>query len=794
MIVPEHWLRSFCNPPLGAEALAHGLTMAGLEVESCEPVAPACSGVVVAQVLSVERHPGADKLTVCKVDAGQGPVQVVCGAPNVRTGMKAPLATVGARLPGGLEIVQAKVRGVDSQGMLCSARELGLSEDHSGLLELAADARPGADIRQVLELDECIFDITLTPNRADCLSVLGVAREVAALTRTPLARPAIAPVVARNAERLPVRIEAPDLCGRFSGRVVRGVDARAATPAWMKRRLERARQRPISALVDISNYVMLELGRPSHIFDLDKVSGGLVVRWGRAGERVELLNGQTVTLDGGVGVIADERGVEALAGIMGGEPTAVTLDTRAIYIEAAFWWPQAIAGRSRRFGFATDAGHRFERGVDFATTVEHIEYLTRLVLESCGGEPGPIDDTVTRLPERKPVRMRIARAQKVIGMPIAAGEMADVFARLALPAARLEDAFLVTPPAHRFDLEIEEDLIEEVARVHGFENIPAHPPHALAKMSAPPETRRSVHALRECLAACDYQETINFAFVEPGWEADFAGEQNPIRLLNPIASQLSVMRSTLIGSLIANLRYNHARKLSRIRVFEIGRSYRRDAGVPDGDLSVAGVAQPMRVAAAAFGPALEEQWGVATRAVDFYDVKADVEALFSPRRPRFEAALHPALHPGRCARVMLDGALAGWVGELHPRWQQKYELPHAVALFELEASALMQMPLPRPSEPPRFPIVVRDIALLVDVKVSAQQLLEAAEAEKPDIVGDLRVFDLYQGSNLPKGRKSLAFRVVMQHTERTLTDAEADAARDALVALWGQLFAASLRT
>lgn len=794
MIVPEHWLRSFCDPALDAEALAHGLTMVGLEVESCEPVAPVCRGVVVGHVLQVDRHPGADKLTVCRVAAGAEVVQVVCGAPNVRAGMKAPLARVGARLPQGLEIGQAKVRGVDSQGMLCSARELGLSEDHSGLLELAGDAPLGMDIREALALDERVFDIKLTPNRADCLSVLGVAREVAALTRAPLRVPEFAPVPARIAEKLPVRIEAPELCGRFSGRVVRGVDARAATPAWMTRRLERAGQRPISALVDISNYVMLELGRPSHIFDLDKVAGSLVVRWGREGERAELLNGQTVDVDGTVGVIADERGVEALAGIMGGEPTAVSLETRAIYIEAAFWWPQAVAGRSRRFGFTTDAGHRFERGVDFATTVAHIEYITRLVLEICGGEPGPIDDTVARVPERKPVRMRVARAQKVIGMPIQADEMADAFARLELPAARDGDAFLVTPPPQRFDLELEEDLIEEVARVHGFENIPAHPPAARAKMSALAETRRSTHALRERLAGCDYLETINFAFVEPDWESDFAGDANPIRLLNPIASQLSVMRSTLMGSLVANVRYNHARKLPRIRVFEIGRCYRRDAAVADGPLAVQGIAQPLRVGGAAFGTAVEEQWGHPARGVDFFDVKADVEALCWPRLARFEAATHPALHPGRAARVLLDGVPIGWVGELHPRWQQKYELPLPVQLFELDAEALAQVPLPRPQEPSRFPGVVRDIAVTVGTEVTVQAFLDAAEGGKPAIVQDIRLFDLYQGSSLPEGRKSLAFRVVMQHTERTLTDAEADSARDALVSLWGQRLGASLRS
>ena len=797
MNVPENWLRSFCNPPLAAEELAHRLTMAGLEVESCEPVAPRSSGVVVATVLAVERHPNADKLTVCTVDAGSGPVQVVCGAPNVRAGMKALLALPGASLPGGLEITQATVRGVESRGMLCSARELGLSEDHSGLLELPADAKSGEDARRALDLDERVLAVKLTPNRGDCLSVLGVAREVAALTRAALTPPAFTPVPPRIADTLPVRIEAPDLCGRFSGRVIRGVDARAATPERIKRRLARAGQRPISALVDISNYVMLELGRPSHIFDLDKVQGGLVVRWGRQGETVELLNGQTVAVDGALGVIADVRGVEALAGVMGGEHTAVSLHTTAIYIEAAFWWPQSIAGRARRLGFTTDAGHRFERGVDFATTVEHIEYITRLVLEICGGEPGPIDDTVAALPDRKPVRLRVSRAQKVIGMPIAADEIADVFARLALPARRERDGadpvFVVSPPPHRFDLEIEEDLIEEVARIHGFENIPAHPPTAVARMGAPSESSRSMHAVRERLAASDYQETINFAFVEPDWEADFAGESNPIRLLNPIASQLSVMRSTLAGSLIANVRYNHARKLPRIRVFEIGRVYRRDPREKDGPLSVAGVAQPARVGAAAFGPALEEQWGAATRAVDYYDVKADLEALYHPRELKFDASAHPALHPGRAARVLLDGVEVGWLGELHPRWQQKYELPHPVVLFEVDAASLENAPLPQPQAPSRFPAVVRDIALLVDSNIAVRDVLEAIRAGKPPIVGEVSLFDLYQGPSLPAGKKSIAFRVVMQDTERTLTDSEADAARDALVALLGRRFGASLR-
>src|SRR5688572_802209 len=796
MIVPEHWLRSFCDPASDAEMLAHRLTMAGIEVESCTPAAPPSAGVVVAEVLGVEKHPQADKLTVCKVDAGHGPVQVVCGAPNVRAGMKAPLATPGARLPG-TEVQVAKVRGIESAGMLLSARELGISDDHSGLLELPPDAPVGKDVRALLDLDERILSIKLTPNRGDCLSVLGVARELAAVTGAPLKPPAFPRVTAALRDVLPVRIEAPDLCGRFSGRVVRGVNARAATPEWMRRRLERSGQRPISALVDISNYVLLELGRPSHIFDLDKVQRGLVVRWGRAGESIELLNGQTVETATDMGVIADDRGVESLAGIMGGEHTAVTLDTRSIYIEAAFWWPQSIQGRARRLGFSTEAAHRFERGVDFATTVEHIEHITRLVLDICGGSAGPIDDTVTALPERKPVRMRVARAGKVIGMRIDPAEIDDVFKRLGLPA-RIEGsgadaAFVVSPPPHRFDLEIEEDLIEEVARIHGFENIPAHPPHAAARMSALPETSRSLHAVRERLAACDYQETINFGFVEPEWEADFANEADPIRLLNPIASQLSVMRSTLIGSLVANVRSNRARQLPRIRVFEVGRVYKREPELAGGPLTVGGVAQPMRVGAAAFGPALEEQWGKQTRLVDFYDVKADLEALYQPAVLKFDAASHPALHPGRAARILLHGAGIGWLGELHPRWQQKYELPQPVVVFEVDAESLAKAPFPRPQAPSRFPAVVRDIALLVDAGLLAQAILDAITAEKPKIVREVRVFDLYQGESLPPGKKSLAFRVVMQDTERTLTDLEADAARDTVVALLGRRFGAILR-
>ncbi len=792
MIVPEYWLRDFVDWSMPTDHLARELTMAGLEVEACEPVAPPLPQVVVGEVLSVARHPDADKLSVCSVNAGGKPVQVVCGAPNVRAGMKAPLALPGAKL-GGHEIKATALRGVASNGMLCSARELGLSEDHAGLLELPASARPGSGVREALALEEQLLTLKLTPNRGDCLSMLGVAREVAALVGSKLKPHAPKPVAAKGKAKHPFRITDAEGCGRFAGRVIRGVDAAAQTPDWMRRRLERAGQRSISALVDVTNYVMLELGRPLHVYDQDKLSGTIDVRWGRQGEKVLLLNGQEVEVDSSVLCIADDSGPIGLAGIMGGESTKAETTTRNLFLESAFFFPGAIAGRARRYNFASDASHRFERGVDFESNVAGIERATKLILEICGGEPGPTVDLVKRLPKRNPVRMRVARAQKVIGMPIREAEMAAVFKRLGLPATRKSGVFTVQPPSFRFDLEIEEDLIEEVARIHGFENIPANPPRAPAKMAALPEATRSLHAVRERIAARDYQETINFAFVEPAWEADFAGNADPVRLLNPIASQASVMRSTLMGSLVANIRANHARKLSRIRVFEMGRVYLRDPAATDGPLEVAGLRQPIRVAAAAFGPALEEQWGTPARAVDFFDVKADLEALFAPRVPRFEAAAHPALHPGRSARVLLEGSPAGWLGELHPRWQLKYELPQPPVLFEVEAQSLAEAPLPRATHPSRFPPVIRDIALLVDAGVPAQALLDVLREANLPIVREVRLFDLFQGSSLPPGKKSLAFRVVMQDTERTLTDAEADTARQTLVELWGRRFAAQQR-
>jgi phenylalanyl-tRNA synthetase beta chain len=767
--------------------------MAGLEVEAYAPAGPQFSGVVVGEIVSVERHPDADKLTVCVVDTGKEKVRVVCGAPNARAGMKAPLARLGAVLPQ-MEVRKASIRGVESAGMLCSARELGLSDDHSGLLEL--QAKPGTDVRAALGLDDHVLTLKLTPNRADALSVLGVAREVAALTGAPLLNPGIEKVPAQSQARHEIRISHAEGCGRFTGRVIRNVNAAVPTPQWMKDRLERAGQRSISALVDVTNYVMLERGRPLHVYDLDKLHGAIDVRWGRKGEKVLLLNEQTVEVDDSVLCITDGSGVIGLGGIMGGETTKADGRTRNVLLESAFFFPDAVAGRARRYGFASDASHRFERGVDFDNNVDGIEYATRLILDICGGEPGPTDDLVKKLPERKPVRMRVARAQKIIGMAISASEMAAAFQRLALAFKEEKDAFVVTPPSYRFDLAIEEDLVEEVARVHGFERIVAHPPRVAARFP-PVRSGRSLHELREALAAADYREVINFSFVEPRWEEDFAGETRPIRLLNPIAAQQSVMRSSLLGSLADVLVRNQNRKLERIRVFEVGRVFIRDEKAQDGPLAVRGLRQPMRIAAAACGPAVEEQWGEDPsrkgRPVDFFDAKADLEGLAGGLALRFEPAAHPAFHPGRSARVRVEGQEAGWLGELHPRWQRKYELARPAVLFEVEAGAFQALPRTLFDPPSKYPPVVRDMALVVDSGVPAEALLQAMEAGKPPIVASIRLFDLYQGQGIPAGRKSLAFRVVMQHTERTLTDAEADSAREALVGLAATRFSASLR-
>lgn len=784
----EKWLRSFVDPAIDTAALSHLLTMAGLEVEELEPAAAAFTGVVVAEVLAVAPHPDADRLRVCQVNAGGEPLQIVCGAPNVAAGMKVPCATVGAKLPG-IDIKRAKLRGVESSGMLCSARELGISDEASGLLALPADAPVGTSIRDYLDLDDSVFVIKLTPNRADCFGMTGIAREVAALTGAPVRLPQIQAAPVSIADRLPVKIENADLCGRFSGRVIRNVNARAATPDWMKRRLERAGMRSLSVLVDISNYVMLEMNRPNHVFDLDRVQGGLTVRWAKPGETLKLLNDQTIELTADCGVIADDAGVESFAGIMGGASTSCTDDTRNVYVEAAFWHPDAIQGRARRYGFSSEAAHRFERGVDFADTVAGVERVTQLILELCGGEAGPVDDQTTQLPPRTPVRLRPARAARVLGVKFSDDQIATLLGRLGLAFERDGGDFVVQPPSWRFDIEIEVDLIEELARLHGYDNIPTVPPTGRLAMPELPEARRGAFALRHLLAGRDYQEVINFAFVEKAWEHDFAGNDAPVVLANPIASQMSVMRSSLIGGLVDNVATNRRRQIDRVRVFEIGRCFAKDAEARP----VAGYAQTLRIAALAWGGVHAEQWGSPTRAVDFFDVKADVEALLWPRQATFAVAVHPALHPGRSASITLDGAVIGHIGELHPELVQRYELGSAPVLFELDVEPLLDRPMPSHRTRSRQPSVRRDIALLLPRMTSAQAVMDGLKAKAPAIVQDIALFDLYQGKGISESEKSFAFRILMQDTERTLADAEVDAAVQELVNHAQREFGARLR-
>jgi phenylalanyl-tRNA synthetase beta chain len=804
----ERWLRACVETTLSSDELAHALTMAGLEVEERVTAAPEFSGVVVARVLDVQRHPDADRLSVCQVDVGEAsPVQIVCGAPNVAAGVVVPCARPGAILPGGMNIGVAKMRGVRSEGMLCSSRELGLSEDHAGLMLLQSDLVPGQSLREALDLDDTIWLLKLTPNLAHCMSVTGVAREVAAITGARLNLPELPRVSATIPDRLSVQIDEPTLCGRFSGRIIRGVNARAATPDWIRRRLERSGQRSISALVDLSNYVMLELGRPTHVFDLAKIHGGLQVRWGRAGETLKLLNGQTIELgpqadDLPVGVISDDLRVESLAGIMGGDATAVSLDTTDIYVEAAFWWPHALIGRARRYNFSTDAAQRFERGVDAATTAEHLDYLCALILQVCGGQAGPIDDQVLALPAREPVRMRLSRAVRVIGMPLSEADCANAFTRLGLSFTREQDGsdtvFSVVPESRRFDLNIEEDLIEEVVRMVGVEKLPSRAPRMAATLGSVPGHRQTAMHLKRRLAARDWQEVIHFSFVDSSLDEKFRTDHTAIRLRNPIAENLDVMRTSLWPGLIGSLRHNLNRKLSRVRLFEIGRVFHRDPEAPAGPLEVAGIRQPLKLGGLACGSAWPEQWGETAREVDFFDLKADLEYLHPGLV--FQAALHPALHPGQSARISSgQGRSLGWLGSLHPALVRELDLTQTPILFELLLDPLLEARVVQVVPVTRFPILVRDLAFVLEASVPAASVLAEIDAlRKTDSrmtpVNQVLLFDEYRGKGLENKDKSLAFRFWLQDTERTLSDAQADAAMAAITERLALTHGARLRS
>lgn len=772
------------NPPLSGGELAHALTMAGLEVEAMDAVAPSFTHVVVGEVLAVSPHPNADRLNICRVDGGQSEaLQIVCGAPNVRPGIKVPCALVGATLPG-MTIKPAKLRGVESYGMLCSAKELGAAEDGAGLLLLAEDAPVGMDIRAYLALDDQSFTLKLTPNRSDCLSVAGVAREVAAITECAIVLPEISPFDAEIGDQLSVAIKAPSACSRYCGRVIRGVNAAATTPRWMAQRLERSGLRRVHPLVDITNYVMLELGQPLHAFDLGQLDGDVTVRLARPGESLVLLNERTVALEDDMLVIADNHGAQALAGIMGGLHSAVTGTTRDIFLESAFFNPSAIIGKSRRLGMSSDSAYRFERGVDFALARNALERATQLVSEICGGRVGPVTEVIGELPQRNPIILRRERASKVIGVEFSAEQVSALLTRLRFPMEEQNGVYHVIPPSYRFDLAIEEDLIEELVRLYGYDNVPALLPQGREQLLPRTESARPVHEIRSFMVMQDYQEIVNYSFVEAEWEADFAANLQPIRLQNPIAAHLAVMRSTLLGGLVETLRFNLNRSQERARLFEIGRCF-----LPGKDIS-----QPLRIAGLSYGSAKPEQWGEAKRDVDFYDVKGDVEALFWPDSPRFEAASHPAFHPGQCASVMLDDAIVGWLGVLHPHWRQKYHLMTGpVVGFELELAPLLQRTPPHGHEISKFPPVRRDLAVVVDEKINLQNMLDVMLDNLPDVVSDLTLFDVYRGKGIDSDKKSLAFRVMMQDTRKTLNDEEIDAVMARLVDVLSDRIGAELR-
>ncbi|MBV8048983.1 MAG: phenylalanine--tRNA ligase subunit beta [Paludibacterium sp.] len=781
----EQWLRSWVNPSLSSEQLSYLLTMAGLEVEDTVPAAPAFSGVVVAEVKEVAPHPNADRLRVTKVDAGTGElIQIVCGAPNVAVGLKVPCALPGAELPGDFKIKPTKMRGEASNGMLCSGRELGVPDDVDGLLVLPADAPVGTSIRDYLSLDDTLFTLKITPNRADCLSMRGIAREVAALTGEALKPVAISPVKPAHDETVAVRIDAQDGCGRYVGRKITGINAAAKTPDWMKQRLERAGLRAISAVVDITNYILLEQGQPMHAFNADAIQGGIHVRQARAGEQLLCLNDKTVTLDADFMVIADDSGALAIAGIMGGQPSSVDTATQNIFLESAFFAPEAIAGRARKLGFGSDSSYRYERGVDYQLQHAAIERATRLVLDICGGSAGPVKETTGKLPAAHGVRVRTERVNRVLGIQLHAEGIATILRRLGLDFTALPDGFAVDVPSFRFDLAIEEDLIEEIARVHGYDAIGADVPRSGQRMLPLPEERRPREDLRLRVAARDYQEIISYAFVDEAWERDLAGNADPVRLINPIAAQMSVMRSTLFGGLINTLAGNLNRKQPRVRLFEIARVFKKQ-----GD----DVAQPEKLAMLAWGTRQPEQWGAKTERVDFFDLKGDVEALLHPHQASFRKATHPALHPGRCAEIVVDGQAVGVIGELHPQWVQAYDLPNAPVLAEIDLAVLTRTERITARTVSKFQAVRRDLALLVDDSVEVGALLQTfADASSP-IVQQVALFDVYRGAGVEAGKKSLAFGIQLQDPAKTLTDEEIENAVGQLLIAVSERHGAQLR-
>lgn len=823
MKVSRHWLQEWVNIKQDNAALAHLLTMGGLEVEAIEPVAPAFSRVVVAHVLSCEKHPQADRLNLCTVqvssDPTAQPLQIVCGAPNVKAGLKVPCAQVGALLPlaegKSLEIKEAPVRGIVSSGMLCSAKELGIAEESDGLLILPEHTPVGISLREALDLDDTVFTLKLTPNRGDCLSVKGLAREVAAITGEPWHLPVINNVQSQLANGQgsgwkAVNLQAGSACPVYLGRVIRLASRPKQSPAWLRQKLERSGIRPIEPVVDATNYGLIALGHPTHAFDHAKLQGQISVRMAQEGEELELLNDSTVKLRTDSVLIADENGPLALAGVMGGLASSVTEATQEIFLECAWFDPDAIAGRTRHYNLNSEAAHRFERGVDPAGIVEAIEFVTAVLLELCGGEAGPIIQSGT-LPQPKAiVPVRLARINRVLGLRFGSEEVKGLLERLGLRFAVQEaipeerdftpdqikhnahpinptDAtvFLVTPPSHRFDLKIEADFIEEVARLYGYDHILAQAPQGELALLPSKETLRPSKVIAQSLVQRDYQEVITYSFIDRDWEKDFSDEESPVEVINPIASQMAVMRSSLLGGLVATLSSNLKRRQERVRIFEMGRTFHHQSNQTPPYL------QTKKLGLLAYGPVAAEQWAQPGRIVDFFDVKADLEALVPGLH--YQASNHVALHPGRTSVLKLGGKEVGCLGELHPVLTKKHELPHAPILLEMDLDVLETLSLPQFIEPSRYQAVRRDVAVVVDEALPVGDVLQALKQHAPASIIDMGLFDVYRGTGLPEGKKSLAFRMILQDQDKTLTDTDIEAVTTSITSMLAQRFEAVLR-
>ncbi len=785
----ENWLREWVNPQLSTEELVAQLTMAGLEVDSVEPAANKFTGVVVGEVLSLEKHPDADKLNVCQVSNGKENFQVVCGAPNVAAGQKVPFALVGAELAEDFKIKQAKLRGVESNGMLCSAEELGLAEKSDGILELPLDATVGQDFRDYLDLDDSIIDVDLTPNRGDCLSVQGIAREAAVLNKTSVSTPELDEVASTIDDVFPVELLSPVDCPRYLGRVIKNVDVSAVSPVWLKEKLRRSGIRSIDPAVDVTNYVMLELGQPLHAFDLDILSKGIRVRRANKAEKLVLLDGREVELNEETLVIADHEKALAIAGVMGGEHSGVSKNTKHLFLESAFFNPLSIAGKARNYGMHTDASHRFERGVDYELPKLAIERATRLLLDIVGGEPGPVVVTDAELPESRTVKLRASKVLGLLGLDIPAADIEDILSRLGLEVIEKDaGSWLFKVPSWRFDISIEADLIEEVARVYGYDNLPISRSTTDSRLNSSSENKLSIKQLRRRLISLGYQEVISYSFVEPELESSLSLPQSDaITLSNPISSEMSVMRRSLWPGLIQTLKHNQNRQQDRVRIFESGLVFSKTDAIQ----------QEAMLGGLIWGNQSPEQWGEKGRPVDFYDIKGDVESLLSMTNDiaafRFESAEHPGLQIGQSARILRGQQCIGWLGALNPQLQKTLDIPAKVYLFELAMNGLLDAALTKVTALSKYPSVRRDIALVLDTGVNYTELEQLIRQQAGENLERVVLFDVYQGENIQAGKQSMAIGLIFQNPSRTLNDDEINSIINSCIKTLEAQFNAELR-